>query len=168
MRPALFAWAMLVLAAFLVAGTPAKAGILEIFDDEVTRERYCDIEPCWGHNRHQWQSSWYRDRYLRYHIVKEPAQYEWRVKRVMVAPPLVVLKERPGTYDWIGGRHVLVATDKETVTLEGPEYEDLETPVLVRPARYKVYRDRPYRAYYHRRIAVPEYECSFGARAGHC
>ena len=63
-------------------------------------------------------------------------------------PPEVVLKQRPGAYDYYNGKHLLIATDKPTTVINGPVYEDVDIRILEAPAKHYVYRKRPYTAYY--------------------
>jgi hypothetical protein len=144
----------------------ATAGILELADDEVSRDRHCDHNPCRS-NGLVYKERFVKDRYLRYEIESDSIAYGYRQKRIIVVPPEVVLKQRPGAYDFYNGRHLLIATDKPTTKINDPVYEDVNIRILEAPAKHYVYRKRPYTAYYKdKAVIVPR--CSVRDLFGFC
>jgi hypothetical protein len=160
-------WSVLAVAS-IVALSPVSstAGLLELADDEVSRDRHCDHNPC-RRNDLVYKDRYVKGRYLRYEIESEGTKYDYQPRKIVVVPPEVALKRRPGEYHYHKGRFLLVATDKPTTEFEGPVYEDVDLRVLVAPARHRVYRKRPYTAWYKdKAVIVPR--CSVRDLFGYC
>lgn len=155
MRGALAVFALVAVAS--LAASPANAGVLELAVDEVSRNRHCDVEPC-RRNGLEETHRYVKGRYLRYDIDAMPPEYEWRPSTVLVSPPKVVLRDRPGDYRWADGKWLLVATPKRASKLAPGEEEYVVRRVLARPAKYRVTRQRPTAAYYRQRMVV-EQQC---------
>ncbi|MEZ5926209.1 MAG: hypothetical protein R3D57_17705 [Hyphomicrobiaceae bacterium] len=157
-----------VVVAGLVLAPPssAKAGFLELANDEVSRDRHCDHQPC-RRNGLVFKERYVKGRYLRYEIVTDSVEYGYQQKKVMVVPPEVGLKRRPGEYDYHNGHYLLVATDKPTTQYAPAQYEDVEIQILKAPAKHRVYRKRPYTAYYKDKAVVMQ-RCSVRDLFGFC
>jgi hypothetical protein len=144
----------------------ASAGFLELADDEVSRDRHCDHNPC-RRNNLVYKERYVKGRYLRYEIESDRAEYDYYQKKIIIVPPEVALKQRPGAYDYHNGKHLLIATDKPTIEIGPAEYEDVEIRILRTPAKHRVYRKRPYTAYYKdKAVIVPR--CSVRDLFGFC
>ena len=157
---------------FLIVGllgllpTPASAGFLELANDDVSRDRHCDHNPC-RRNGLVYKERYVKGRYLRYEIESERAEYGYHQKKIIVVPPEVGLKRRPGKYDYHNGNHLLIATDQPTTQYEGAQYEDVEIRVLRAPAKHYVTRKRPYTAYYRDKAVIVQH-CSVRDLFGFC
>ncbi len=148
--------------------TPAatSAGFLELANDEVSRDRHCDHNPC-RRNGLVYKDRYVKGRYLRYEIETERAQYGYHTKTIIVTPPEIIVKRRPGEYDYHNGKYLVVATDKPTTQFEGPVTEDVEIRVLEAPAKHRVTRKRPYTAYYKDKAVIVR-KCSVRDLFGFC
>ena len=133
--------------------SPSRAGLLELPFDHITRHHNCDIEPCRG-NHLAYKEVYVRDRYLRFDIHTQPARYEMRRVRVMVAPPTIVMTHSGYDSDRVG-RHWLVELPVGHYrTVKAAQYAWVMRPVLVHPARNWVTRRHPHSAYYPETITV--------------
>jgi hypothetical protein len=160
-------WSAVAIASVL-ALSPAgsSAGFLELADDEVSRDRHCDHNPC-RRNALDYKHRYVKGRYLRYEIDSTRAEYGYHPRKIVVEPPKVGLKQRPGEYDYHNGKFLLIATEKPTTVYEGPVYEDVELRVLLAPAKHRVYRKRPHTAWYKdKAVIVPR--CSVRDLFGYC
>jgi hypothetical protein len=139
--------------------TPAKAGLLELRHDNITRHWNCDITPCRS-NHLAYKQVYARDRYLAYDIHTSPAKYEMRRSRVMIAPPTVVLTGGASHHRrWlnVGSRRgglVALPVHGGYRVVRPAQYAWVTKPVLVSPARAYVTRRAPHFAYYPETIVV--------------
>ena len=151
-------FAAIAVAALTMAGlaAPARAGLLELPFDEVTRDRHCDAVPCRTNNLH-YLHAYVRDRYLRFDIHTRPAQYALRRTRVMIEPPGVEVADG-ARWDWTDLRHRdLVAYPVGPHRVVRPaQYIWVTQDVLVHPARVYVTRRHPHFAYYPETIVVSQ------------
>lgn len=160
-------WSALTVAAVLgLTPVPGSAGFLELANDEVSRDRHCDHNPC-RRNNLVYKDRYVKGRYLRYEIETDRAEYSYQTKKIIVTPPEIIVKRRPGEYDYHNGKYLVVATDKPTTQFEGPVTEEVEIRVLRLPAKHHVTRKRPHTAYYKdRAVIVPR--CSMRDLFGFC
>lgn len=157
---------LVVAGVLAMLAAPASAGFLELSNDEISRDRHCDHSPC-RRNNLIYVERFVKGRYLRYKVETEPVEYDYRETKVMVAPPEVGLKQRPGDYDYRNGMWLLVATPKPVTRYEDPVYIPVLKRELVRPARHHVYRKKPYTAYYPDKAVVMQ-RCSMRDLFGFC
>ena len=139
-----FAAAMLFL---LGIGSPAQAGLLELKFDNITRHRDCSSEPCRGNGLH-YKRIYVRDRYLRFDIHTQPARYELRRERVMIAPPTIVVMGGRHHDRRVGRYHLVELPVGHYRTVAPARYVWVTRQVLVHPARNYVTRRQPHYAYY--------------------
>lgn len=157
----------LVVAAVLsLAPTGASAGFFELANDEVSRDRHCDHNPC-RRNGLLYKHRYVKGRYLRYEIETDRAQYDYRTKEIIVTPPKVIVKRRPGEYDYHNGKYLVVATDDPTHKYADAETEEVELRILQAPAKHRVTRKRPYTAYYKDKAVIVQ-KCSVRDLFGFC
>lgn len=157
----------LLIAGFLaLQAAPARAGFLELANDEVSRDRHCEHTPC-RRNNLKFVERFVKGRYLRYKIETDPVVYDYSETKVMVTPPRVGLKQRPGEYDYRNGMWLLVATPKPTTRYDDPVYIPVLKQTLVRPEKHRVYRKKPYSAYYPDKAVVMQ-RCSMRDLFGYC
>ena len=95
----------------LGAMAPAKAGLLELPFDNISRYRDCNAQPCRTNNLH-WKRVWVHAPYLRFDIHSSKPRYALRRERVIGAD---------GTYQWVS-TPVLMAPAQNYVTRRSPHY----------------------------------------------
>lgn len=158
--------ALAVVAVLGLTPATASAGFLELANDEVSRDRHCDHNPC-RRNGLVYKHRYVKGRYLRYEIDSERADYGYHNKKIIVRPPEIIVKHRPGEYDYHRGEYLVIATDHPTTEFEGPVTEEVEIRVLQAPAKHRVARKRPYTAYYKDKAVVVQ-KCSVRDLFGFC
>lgn len=144
----------------------ASAGILDIFDDPITKHPDCSYAPCMTNNL-IWKKRYQTAPYYRFKLRKVPAEVGFTRVRIKVLPPLIAVSGG-AEIDWLDKRaHVVAGTSRYRVVAPA-RYEWVTRRVFYHPPRYRVVRVSPTHALIRDKIVIVDPACKLAVPGGPC
>ena len=151
---------------FTGGNSPASSGILDLFDDPISRYGDCSYVPCRDNNL-IYKRRYVDAPYYRFKLRKAPVQYGFKRVKVRVLPPQIAVSGG-AEINWLNKRaHVVAGTSRYRV-VSPARYEWVTKRVFRHPPRYRVVRVGPTHALTTDKIVVVDPACQPAPPGARC